>query len=114
MNFIWKKDVEDKMSKDKKGKKAYDTWKKKSKLSIPQVGQTEDAEQINLAKDSWLQRRKYRHGWKENKEGGEKRRINLKNNKTKAVEKKYKKKLISKASKGARGKSSSKSRFRSR
>ncbi len=30
------------MSKDEKGKKAYDQWKKKSKLSIPKVGQMED------------------------------------------------------------------------
>lgn len=37
-NYVWQKDQEDKMSKDEKGKKAYLQWKKKSKLSIPQVG----------------------------------------------------------------------------
>lgn len=99
-NFVWQKDAEDKMSKDEKGKKAYTQWKKKSKLSIPKAGQMEDQEQVNMAKDSWLQRRKFRHGWKENKSEGERRGVNLKNNKTKAVEKKFKRKLISKAQNG--------------
>ena len=36
--------------KEEKGKKAYQTWKKKSKLFIPKVGQLEDEEQVNKAK----------------------------------------------------------------
>ena len=49
-NFIWQKDAEDKMSKDEKGKKAYDQWKKKSKLAIPQVGEIEDAGKTSQAR----------------------------------------------------------------
>jgi hypothetical protein len=49
-NFIWQKDSEDKMSKDEKGKKAYETWKRKSKLSIPQVGEAEDAGKTSQAR----------------------------------------------------------------
>ncbi len=37
-NYIWQKDREDKMSKEQKGKKAYQTWKKKSNLVIPKAG----------------------------------------------------------------------------
>lgn len=49
-NFIWKKDKEDVGTKDEKGKKAYLKWKKKTKLSIPKVGQEENPEHINTAK----------------------------------------------------------------
>jgi len=54
-----------------------------------------------------------RHGWKESKPKGDRRaRGDLKNNKTKAIEKKYKKRLITKSqnskfsSKGGKGKGS--------
>ena len=65
------------------------------------MGQEEDEEHVKMAKDSWLERRKYRHGWKENKSNEPKERgVNMKNNKTKAIEKKYKKRLIGKAQRG--------------
>jgi hypothetical protein len=105
-NFVWQKDKEDKMSKDEKGKKAYQVWKKKSHLAIPKAGDMEDTEKTQRAQDSWKSRRMARHGWKENKPtGGERRGRDLKNNKTKAVEKKFKKRLISKSknSKGSIG-----------
>lgn len=38
------------MSKEEKGKKAYEQWKKKSKLSIPQAGDVEDERKIGMAK----------------------------------------------------------------
>ena len=57
-----------------------------------------------MAKQNWIQRRKFRHGWKETKEAGAQGgRLNLKNNKTKAFEKRFKTKLIQKASKGKGG-----------
>ena len=37
-NFIWRRDEEDKMSKDQKGKEAYQKWKKKSRMYIPKAG----------------------------------------------------------------------------
>lgn len=95
-NYIWTKDQEDKVSKDAQGKKAYAKWKKKNKLSLPKLGQVEDGESTKMVKQKWLKTRKFRHGWKETKEKGK----SLKNNKTKAIEKKYKKKLISKSMKG--------------
>jgi len=55
------------MSKDQKGKKAYQQWKKKSKLAIPQVGQMEDEAQVGQAKQNWQKRRQGRHGFKETK-----------------------------------------------
>ena len=61
---MWKKDKEDKEARDDKGKKAYQKWKKKSRLSIPKVGQVEDEQHVALAKENWLQRRKFRHGWR--------------------------------------------------
>lgn len=59
-----------------------------------------------------------RHGWKESKPKGEVRGRDLKNNKTKAIEKKFKKRLISKSKsskpgkggKGGKGKGSFKKR----
>lgn len=63
----------------------------------------EDNDQVDRAKENWKKRRLGRHGWKESKPKGEKRGRNLKNNKTKAVEKKFKKRLISKAAKGPKG-----------
>lgn len=68
----------------------------------------EDNDQVDRAKQDWKKRRLGRHGWKESKTKGEKRGRNLKNNKTKAVEKKYKKRLISKAAKGPKGPSKGK------
>jgi len=53
-----------------------------------------------MARDNWIQRRKFRHGWKDTKEVGAKGKLGLKNNKTKAFEKRFKTKLIQKASKG--------------
>lgn len=98
-DFVWTKDKEDKESKEEKGKKAYQKWKKKSKLSLPKVGQLEDEEHVKKASESWTERRRFRHGWRENKvpaaPGG--RGVNLKNNKTKAIEKKFKKRLITKS-----------------
>lgn len=41
-NFVWQKDQEDKYSKEEKGKKAYQKWKKKNNLAIPKVGEMED------------------------------------------------------------------------
>jgi hypothetical protein len=38
-DFLWQKDKEDKMSKDEKGKKAYQVWKKKTHLAIPKAGE---------------------------------------------------------------------------
>lgn len=38
-NFVWQKDQEDKYSKEEKGKKAYQKWKKKNNLAIPKVGE---------------------------------------------------------------------------
>ncbi|HAO08889.1 MAG TPA: hypothetical protein DCQ50_18360 [Chryseobacterium sp.] len=49
-DFVWKKDKEDKGANEEKGKKAYQKWKKKSKLNIPKVGQIEDDQQVNKAK----------------------------------------------------------------
>jgi hypothetical protein len=57
----------------------------------------EDNDQVQRARDNWKSRRMARHGWKESKPKGEKRGRDLKNNKTKAIEKKYKKRLISKS-----------------
>lgn len=110
-NFVWQRDREDRPSKEEAGKKAYQKWKKKFKLSIPKAGEAEDNEQVQRAKDNWKSRRMARHGWKEAKPKGEPRGRNLKNNKTKAIEKKFKKRLISKAAKGkARGKPAFKKR----
>lgn len=108
-NFVWQKDHEDKMSKDEKGKKAYQKWKKRFNLAIPKAGEMEDEGQVKRAKESWQTRRKARHGWKENKPKGEKRGRDLKNNKTKAIEKRFKKRLISKGQKGRSGKAPGKS-----
>lgn len=111
-NYIWQKDEEDKYSKEEKGKKAYDQWKKKSKLHIPRAGDVEDQTKTGKAKENWTKRRKSRHGWREsNEEGtgakgaqrGPSRNMKLKNNKTKAFQKKFKSKLIQKASKGGKG-----------
>ena len=89
------------MSKEEKGKKAYQKWKKKFKLSIPKAGEVENDDQTSRAKESWQKRRKGRHGWKENKpKGGGFKGRDLKNNKTKAIEKKFKKRLITKSQKG--------------
>ena len=96
-DFVWKKDSEDKLSKQQKGKKAYTKWKKETKLAIPKVGQAEDENQTQKAKDRWVKRRKGRHGWKQNVEKGPRRGVGLKNNKTKAVEKKMKTKMIKKS-----------------
>lgn len=96
-NFVWQKDKEDKPSKEESGKKAYQKWKKQFKLAIPQAGEMEDNDQIQRAKENWKSRRMARHGWRESKPKGEVRGRNLKNNKTKAIEKKFKKKLISKS-----------------
>ena len=54
-----------------------------------------------------------RHGWKESKPKGQTRGRNLKNNKTKAIEKKFKKRLINKSKSGgkpSKGKGSFKKR----
>lgn len=59
----------------------------------------EDEDQIQRAKQNWTTRRKARHGWKENQPKGQKRGRDLKNNKTKAIEKKFKKRLITKSQK---------------
>jgi len=59
----------------------------------------EDEDQTTRAKENWSTRRKGRHGFKENKPKGQKRGRDLKNNKTKAIEKKFKKRLISKSQK---------------
>lgn len=48
-NYVWKKDEQDKLSKDQKGKKAYEKWKKQSKLIIPKTGQIEDEEKTQMA-----------------------------------------------------------------
>ena len=58
---------------------------------------------MQRAQDSWKSRRKARHGWKETQTKGPKRGRDLKNNKTKAIEKKFKKRLISKSQKGKGG-----------
>ena len=75
------------MSKEEKGKKAYLKWKKKYKLAIPKAGEVEDDHQTSRAKENWQNRRKGRHGWKENKQkgSGSFRGRDLKNNKTKAI-----------------------------
>ena len=52
-NFVWTKDAEDKVSKDAQGKKAYAKWKKKSRLSLPKLGQMEDTQNTKLAKEKW-------------------------------------------------------------
>lgn len=52
------------MSKEQKGKKAYQTWKKKSNLVIPKAGEMEDEEKVQRAQQSWKSRRMARHGWK--------------------------------------------------
>lgn len=62
--FKYSKDQEDKMSKDKKGQEAYKKWKKKTHLSLQKVGDMEDEEKTNLAKDYWQKRRKFAKGWK--------------------------------------------------
>ena len=60
----------------------------------------EDDHQTSRAKENWQNRRKGRHGWKENKpKGSGFRGRDLKNNKTKAIEKKFKKRLITKSQK---------------
>lgn len=66
----------------------------------------EDNDQIQRARENWKSRRMARHGWKEAKPKGEKRGRDLKNNKTKAIEKKFKTRLInkSKSAKGGKGK----------
>ena len=102
-NFVWQRDQEDKGNKEEKGKKAYQKWKKKFKLAIPKAGEMEDEDQVGRARDNWKSRRKARHGWKETKAKGEDRGRNLKNNKTKAIEKRFKKRLIGK-SEAAKGK----------
>lgn len=107
-NFVWQRDQEDKFSKEEKGKKAYQKWKKKFNLAIPKAGEMEDEDQIQRAKQNWTTRRKARHGWKENQPKGQKRGRDLKNNKTKAIEKKFKKRLISKSQKSKAAKAGGK------
>lgn len=68
--FKYKKDREDKMSKDEKGKHAYLKWKKSTHLSLQKVGETEERGIVNAAQNYWTQRRRFAKGWKENKEGG--------------------------------------------
>ena len=66
----------------------------------------EDNDQTARAQQNWKSRRMARHGWKQTKPKGDRRaRGDLKNNKTKAIEKKYKKRLITKSqnSKGGKG-----------
>ncbi len=113
-NFVWQKDREDKPSKEETGKKAYQKWKKKSKLSIPKAGEVEDNEQVQRAKDNWKSRRMARHGWKESKPKGEVRGRDLKNNKTKAIQKKFKKRLINKSKTSKSGKGKGKGGFKKR
>jgi hypothetical protein len=56
------------MSKDQKGKVAYQKWKKTTHLSLQKVGDVEDTEKTSLAKDYWTKRRRFAKGWKENKQ----------------------------------------------
>ena len=105
---MWQRDQEDKANKEETGKKAYLKWKKKYKLAIPQAGEVENQEQVGRARENWKSRRMARHGWKQESTRGDGRgRSSLKNNKTKAIEKRFKKRLINKSesSKGGKGKS---------
>ena len=102
-NFVWQKDREDRISKEEKGKKAYQKWKKRFNLTIPKAGEVEDQDQVQRAQSNWKSRRMARHGWKESKPKGQKRGRDLKNNKTKAIEKKFKKRLIHKSQKSKSG-----------